>query len=310
MKRTLTNLFLLAAVGAGIYAYRAPIISGWMNLYSQYFPCTRPITYSIGTFDERFGISKESFLKAIQKGEALWEAPISRDVLVYDTDGKLKINLVFDYRQEATIKMRALGLSVSDDRASYDQLTARYTVLKQEFQERNSAYKQAVTDIEARNEAYNAEVSSWNKKKGAPADVYARLNAESALLKQVVDDIRATEAELQKLQDDINALVTVINQVANNINATATEFNAIGKSQGEEFTEGLYTRDATGERIDIFQFNDAEKLTRVLAHELGHALSLEHVEDPKAIMYRLNQGTATELTSADISALKTQCGIK
>lgn len=309
MKRTLTNLFLLAIIGAGVYIYRAPIQAGWMNLYSQYFPCTQPITYSIGSFDTRFGISKESFLQSIKKAEAIWETPIGKNVLAYAPDGKLKINLVFDYRQEATIKMRALGLSVSDDRASYDALTAKYNVLKQAFQEKNAAYKETAAGIEARNRAYNTEVSGWNKKKGAPPDVYARLSEEGAALKRAVEDIRATEAELQRLQDDINALVTVINQVANNINVTATEFNTIGKSQGEEFTEGLYTRDQTGERIDIFQFNDTEKLTRVLAHELGHALSLEHVDDPKAIMYRLNQGANTSLTPADISALKKQCGI-
>ncbi|MDO8594110.1 MAG: matrixin family metalloprotease [bacterium] len=310
MKRTLNNLFLLLIVGLGIYIYRVPIQAGWMNLYSEYFPCTQPITYSIGAFDERFGISKESFLKSIQKGEALWEAPIGKDVLAYAADGKLKINLVYDYRQEATIKMRALGLSVNDDQASYDSLTSRYKVLKEEFQTRQAGYRTLVAEMERRNAAYNTEVAEWNKKRGAPKDVYERLNEESASLKREVERIRDIEVELRKLQDDINALVTVINQVANNINVSAAEFNKLGTSQGEEFTEGLYMSDRTGQRIDIYQFNDSEKLVRVLAHEFGHALSLEHVEDPKAIMYRLNQGTATTLTPSDIAALKKQCRIK
>ena len=262
MRRFLGNLILLAIVGAGIYVYRGPIVAGWANLYLQYFPCTQPITYRIGAFDERFGITKESFLKSIEKGEALWETSIGKDLFTYASDGKLTMNLVFDYRQEATIKMRALGLSVSDDRVSYDALTARYDILKKEFQEKEASYKAVVASIQARNNAYNMEVAEWNRKKGAPPDVYARLSEESASLKQSVEAMRARESELQRLQDDINALVTVINQVANNINVTATEFNNIGKSQGEEFTEGLYTRDATGERIDIFQFNDTRARAR------------------------------------------------
>jgi predicted Zn-dependent protease len=48
----------------------------------------------------------------------------------------------------------------------------------------------------------------------------------------------------------------------------------------------------------------------VLAHELGHALGLDHNEDSKAIMYRLNNGINEKLTNTDLVALKALCGIK
>ncbi len=304
------NALLLIVIGACIYIYRDPIIALWTQIYAQYFPCKQPITYSLGLFDTRFGISQERFLKAVRDAEAMWEGVTDKELFTYAPEGSLKVNLVFDYRQEATIKMQELGLSVDDNQASYDALTAKYKALKQEFLERQISYNALVNEIERRSEAYNAEVAEWNKRKGAPRDVSARLNAESASLKREVERIRSVESELRKLQDDINALVTVINQVANNINASAEAFNRIGKARGEEFTEGLYTSDQSGQRIDVYQFNDSEKLVRVLAHELGHALSLEHVEDPKAIMYRLNQGVNTSPTAADISVLKAQCRIE
>ena len=291
MRRFFGNLILFAVVGAGFYFYRGSIIDGWGALYARYFSCARPIGYSIGSFDTRFGISKERFLKAIN-------------------DARMKINLVFDYRQEATNKMRAIGLIVADDQASYDTLTAKYRMLKREFEVQQASYSTLVAGIEKRSAAHNEEVAEWNRKKGAPRDVYTRLNEETDSLKRGVERIRDIEGDLRKLQGDINALVTVINQVANNINVSADEFNRIGKSQGEEFTEGLYTSDQTGQRIDIYQFNELAKLTRVLAHEFGHALSLEHLDDPKAIMYRLNQGANTSLTASDISALKKHCGIE
>ncbi len=310
MKRLLGNLISLAILGAVVYVYRAPLTAGWDRLYSNFFPCAKPITYSIGSFDTRFGISKETFLKAIADAEAPWEAAAGKQLFTYAPNGKMPVNLIYDYRQEATEKMRALGLTVSDDRASYDALTARYAVMKSAFQQKEAAYNAAVADIDRRTAAYNAEVSQWNKRKGAPADVYTRLEQESASLKADVDALHATQAELEKLRDNINALVTVINQVANNINVTADEFNKIGKTQGEEFTEGLYTSDRSGQRIDIYEFSDRQKLTRVLTHELGHALSLDHVDDPKAVMYRLNQGSTNKLAPSDIAELKAQCHIK
>ena len=310
MRRTTINIFLLLILGVGAYVYRSSIFTQWERLYMQYFPCKQPIAYSIGTFDTRFGISREQFREVIVRAETLWEEAIGKELFTYTPTGKLKINLVFDYRQEATDRMRKLGLSVNDSQATYDTLTARYKMVKQQFEAQKISYEALVAKVEDRQTAYNAEVTRWNKKGGAPKDVFERLQRESVAIKGEIVRLRSTQAELQDLQGDLNSLVTVINQVANNINVKAEEFNTIGKARGEEFTEGMYTSDRSGQRIDIYQFNDSEMLTRVLGHEFGHALSLEHVEDPEAIMYRLNQGVNSALTRSDIVALREQCGLK
>ena len=71
--------------------------------------------------------------------------------------------------------------------------------------------------------------------------------------------------------------------------------------------EGVYFFEDGKKEIDIYEFSSREKLIRVLAHEFGHALGLEHLDNPKAIMYYLNEGTNEKLTTDDLTALKQKC---
>ncbi|WP_089942832.1 matrixin family metalloprotease [Candidatus Entotheonella palauensis] len=73
----------------------------------------------------------------------------------------------------------------------------------------------------------------------------------------------------------------------------------------------LSLRCGSKRKAPIFQFHDMDDLLLVLAHEMGHALGLNHIEPPEAIMHALmGSQNINDLapTPADIEALQAMCG--
>lgn len=282
----------------------------WSRMYATYFPCKKPILYSLGSLDPRFNISESNFLEALKEAEKIWEQPIGKDLFSYKptkSDGNLKINLVYDYRQEATTKIKTLGLIVEDTRHSYDQLQAKYKSIQSEYLKAKSEYQSRSSLFVARQDKYTKSVDYWNSKGGAPENIYKELNTELSYLKKEFDALQILENNLNKKVNDINALVTVINRLAKTLNLNTSEINTLGKTQGEEFTQGDYKGDANSQEINVYEFSTKEKLVRLLAHEFGHALGIGHVEAKEAIMNRLNESKNQKLAPDDISALKLHC---
>ncbi len=308
MRRTLSLLTLLILIGCGWY-FRVPLKGFAKIAEARLFPCTAPIPYTFSGFDSRFGISRNDFNEAVRQAEHLWDTAAGKDLFVYDPSGApgdLTINLVYDQRQEATDKLRELGLQIDDTEKSYADLNAKYSALKASYDSGKAALDDLIAQYNKRKDAYEAKVSYWNSRGGASGATYQTLETERKALVTMAAQIKTDETSLNALADNINSLIVVLNRIARDLNLSAERYNTAGA--GQEFEEGVYESSALTRAITIYQFDTHEKLTRVLAHEMGHALGLEHNDDPQAIMYRLNQGQNAALTAADMSELKKLCG--
>jgi predicted Zn-dependent protease len=284
------------------------------NIIGKYFPCKEPISYKLGSFDTKFKISQKDFLSAVKQAEDAWENAVGIDLFSYNQSDTstdvLKMNLIYDYREQATEKLAVLGIAVKNTKASYDVLKAKHAEMKDVYESKKEELSTLVEIFEEKKSYYNQQVEYWNAKGGAPQKEYNRIEGLRNELELMSKELLKMQSEINELVDNINYVVVALNNIAKNINLAVKDYNTISTSRGETFEQGLYKSDGINRQIDIYEFSTKTKLLRVLIHEFGHAVGLDHIEDPKAIMYKLNESSDTKVTASDISALKALCRIE
>lgn len=272
-------------------------------------PCEEPLAYNIGIFDRRFGITQKDFLSALAEAETIWEESAGKELFIYSPEtGDLSINLIYDYRQEITKTLENLGKVVEEDESTYEEMQSKYVLLKAEYDNLENLYDAQVKVLNEQNDAYQAKVEIWNNGKRNSKAQFDELENERIDLQAKVAELKALEKQLNEKVAEVNSLAERLNRLANSLNLNAEKFNTVGASRGETFTGGMFLSADEGRSIDIYEFSNREKLVRILAHELGHALGLEHLDDSQAIMYYLNEGETSVLTQTDLAALRALCG--
>lgn len=302
----------LKKVTLALIVFAAIVLAGNFSRPTRIpLPCEKPIAYTIGAFDRKFGISQKYFLDAINEAEAIWEKSIDKELFVYTPEsGDLVINLIYDYRQEVTGALSGLEDVLEENEATYKTLQNKYAGLKVEYNNLKSVYDARVSAFDERDISYQHKVETWNSGKRTSREQFDELEREKRALETEVRELKVLETRLNEMVRVINALVGTLNHLAKSLNLSVEKYNTIGASRGETFTGGIYHSAEGVQGIDVYEFSSRDKLVRILAHELGHALGLDHNDDPKAVMYRLNEGDTKVLTASDIAALQTLCYTK
>jgi predicted PurR-regulated permease PerM len=323
LTKFISGLIVAVLIVAGIFYFRVQLTDFFSPFLSRLAfvvtreinsltpPCQKSINYTLGNIDKRFNLSDQKLLQDLSQAGNAWSQAIGRQLFNYaTTSGELKINFIYDYRQAAADKLKKLGIVVTGDRNSYDQLKAKYDALNQSYRQQRAALDAMISNFSQKQDAYNAEVASWNKRGGAPPAEVDRLNQTKQSLEAEVNQINYLTAQLNNLSENVNAAATVLNKLIADLNLNVQKYNNVGSSTGGEFEEGNYTSDASGQAINIYEFSGSNNLIRLLEHEFGHALGLGHTSSSGDVMYYLNQGTNLNLTTNDLAALKSYCGVK
>ena len=261
-----------------------------------------PIGYCLGSFDARFGISREAFLRTVTEAAAVWEKAAHRTLFRLDTTAPVSVNLVFDERQQRTLDVKKVKAGIDSRGRSYDALVWQHTRRTERLRESERRYEEAGAAMQKRLDEHNARVAYWNERGGAPADEFAQLNREQAELNEGGRSLDRLAAEVNEDVAAVNALVAQINELASANNLEVSYFNG-QFVESREFEQGVFT----GRDITIYQFTDIADLRIALVHEFGHALGFRHVDDPAAIMhYKFEKQDVTKpvLTGADLDLLK------
>jgi hypothetical protein len=288
--------------------FMASVLYGGYFFYNRAHPCDTPITYKIGTLDPRFGVSQADFMRDINQAGNIWSASIGKQLFKYDPKGELTINLVYDTRQAATQQEQRLGANIQQNTQVANSVKQQYAALYTQYQNLQKQYTSELAQFNASQNSYNNEVQYWNANGGASQAEYAQLQSKKAALLHEQNVIESKRLQVNTLASQVNALIDKYNLVVDHINNDVKTINSDGLV-GTQFEEGVYVYDASGMRINIYQFDNQTYFLRVLAHELGHALNLDHNNNPASIMNPVNQSPKLALTQDDLKALKTECGI-
>jgi len=295
MRKILPIVLLLSLAFSGVYFFQTGIAA----------VCNTPIHYRLGIFDSRFNISETEALGLVDQAVTAWEQVTQRDLFVYDEKADFPINFIFDGRQERVVKEGILRSNLDSKEQTSTEIASQYENLNTKYQQLRISYDARVSSYNARLKKFNDIVAKYNNKGGAPESVFADLQTEQDLLKKEADVLSFLSENLAKIVSNLNDLGEQGNRIIFQYNDGVQTYNrTFGETK--EFTQGDYQ----GDKINIYKFSSQSELKKVLMHEFGHSLGIDHVEGSSSIMYYLmeNQPDTLALSEDDLVAFGYVCG--
>ena len=262
-------------------------------------PTDTRVRYRIGDVDARFGLTYNEVKRLTDEAVKIWHDGTHQEWFIYDDTAKLTINLIYDERQIETNARQQIKQNLNDMQNHY-QINANNLLTKQKQLDAQFHALETELDLwylDYQNTINRLRYTTDHQERHALTTKHEQLLTKQHALNAKISAYQSAQNAFNQAVDDFNAQTDKLNQSIDHANARLT---------AREFHKGEF-RHGGDTVINIYEFENVDELRLTLAHELGHALYLDHNDDPTALMYPYAQKQELKdfkLKQADIHLLE------
>lgn len=273
-------------------------------------PCSEPLTLSVGEIDNRYTITVEELEQILIDVAALWSDAAGKELVQFSADGRIPVHLIYSDDQARSTMERQLNDRIESMRLELSVLEREYNRAQDRYDDRLDNYNMDARALQTDLNVLNNWVRQINEQGGFRDSQVRQLEQRQNQIENRTRELDRRRIFLSSEADELNRQLEHVNARIAEKNRAIEEYNR-SFSGTRRFTQGSFEWQGNQSRINVFHFNGLRELKLVLAHETGHALGIDHVDNPASVMYHLmgNQDVVNiKLSAEDRAALFDICG--